>query len=483
MTRPLERASYRLTFCVLLLGGSAYALLQSLVIPALPTIQHSLHTSQDLVTWVVTAYLLSASIATPIMGRVGDMVGKERVLLITLGALALGSVVAGLAHSIGVLIIGRTIQGIGGGVLPLSFGIIRDEFPPTKVAAGVGVIAAITAVGGGLGLVVAGPIITHLGYHWLFWLPLVLIAVAGVCTWAFVPESPVRTPGGIDWLAALLLSGWLVALLVGVSEAPTWGWSSLSVLGLLALAVLLAIGWVLVELRSRQPLIDIQMMRAPAVWTNNLVAFLFGVGMYSVLAFLPEFLQTPRSAGYGFGAGIAQSGLFLLPMTVMMFAFGLLSGRIAARYGSKSAVVVGSAVSCAAYVVLAAAHSSSWEIYLVSALLGVGLGLAFSAMSNLIVQAVPPSQTGVASGMNANIRTIGGAVGAAIMASVVTATLLRDGYPAESGYTEGFVFLAVVTLAATVAAVCIPGRSSTPQPGAMPHAELALVPGGTLAEG
>ena len=143
-----------------------------------------------------------------------------------------------------------------------------------------------------------------------------------------------------------------------MSEAPTWGWSSPSVLGLLALAVLLAIGWVLVELRSRQPLIDIQMMRAPAVWTNNLVAFLFGVGMYSVLAFLPEFLQTPRSAGYGFGAGIAQSGLFLLPMTVMMFAFGLLSGRIAARYGSKSAVVVGSAVSCAAYVVLAVAHTS-----------------------------------------------------------------------------------------------------------------------------
>jgi EmrB/QacA subfamily drug resistance transporter len=486
VTRTLERANYKLTFCVLLLGGSAYALLQSLVIPALPTIQHSLHTTQDLVTWVVTAYLLSASIATPIMGRVGDMVGKERVLLATLGALAVGSVVAGLAHSIGLLIVGRAIQGIGGGVLPLSFGIIRDEFPAKKVATGVGIIAAMTAVGGGLGLVIAGPIITHLNYHWLFWFPLVIIVVAGICTWAFVPESPVRTPGRIDWLAAALLSGWLVALLLGVSEAPSWGWTSPRVLGLLAAAVILAIAWVVVELRSRQPLIDIHMMRVPAVWTNNLVAFLFGMGMYSVLAFLPEFLQTPTSEGYGFGAGIVQSGLFLLPLTVMMFVFGLLSGRIATRFGSKSAVVVGSAVSCSAYVVLAAAHTQAWEVYLVSTLLGIGLGLAFSAMSNLIVQAVPPSQTGVASGMNANIRTIGGAVGAAIMASIVTSTLLHNGYPAESGYTQGFIFLAVVTLAATVAAVFIPGegRGALADAGShLQHAELAIVPGGTLTEG
>jgi EmrB/QacA subfamily drug resistance transporter len=485
VTRPLQQANYKVTFAVLLLGGSAFALLQSLVIPALPTIQHSLHTSQDLVTWVVTAYLLSASIATPIMGRVGDMVGKERVLLVTLGALALGSVVAGLAHTIGILIVGRAIQGIGGGVLPLSFGIIRDEFPARKVAAGVGVIAAITAVGGGLGLVVAGPIITHLSYHWLFWIPLVIIVVAAVCTWAFVPESPVRTPGRIGWVAALLLSGWLVALLVGVSEAPSWGWGSPRVLGLLLLALLLAIGWVFVELRSRQPLIDIHMMRVKSVWTNNLVALLFGVGMYSVLAFLPEFIQTPTSAGYGFGAGIVQSGLFLLPMTVMMFVFGLLSGRIAARFGSKAAVVVGSAASCSAYLLLAFAHTHAWQIYAVSALLGIGLGLAFSAMSNLIVQAVPPSQTGVASGMNANIRTIGGAVGASIMASIVTSTLQHDGYPTEASYTRGFFFLAVVTLGATVAAVAIPGDPRSVQGDAashLAHAELAIIPGGTLAE-
>jgi EmrB/QacA subfamily drug resistance transporter len=487
MTRSLERSSYKATFVVLLLGVTAYALLQSLVTPVLTTIQHDLHTSQSTVTWVLTAYLLSASISTPILGRIGDMVGKERMLVVTLLALALGSVLAGLAQSIGVLILARAIQGIGGAVLPLSFGIIRDEFPGAKVAGGVGIVAAMAAVGGGAGIVLAGPIVKHLDYHWLFWIPLIITLVAAVCAQLFVPESPVRTPGRISWLAAFLLSAWLVALLVGVSEAPTWGWGSSKVLGLIGLAVVLGVTWVVVELRSRQPLVDMHMMRLPAVWTNNLVAFLFGIGMYSVIGFLPQFLQTPKSTGYGFGASIIQSGLYLLPLTVTMFIFGLLSGRIAVAIGSKAAVIIGSCFSTVSYLLLAFAHHDPWEIYLASTLLGVGLGLAFSAMSNLIVQAVPHAQTGVASGMNANIRTIGGAVGAGVMSSIVTSTLLHSGYPAASGYTRGFAFLAAMTVVAIVAAVLIPTAASEAAGDDHEHhlhnAELAMVAGGTITEG
>jgi MFS family permease len=411
------------------------------------------------------------------------------MLVATLAALAVGSVMAGLSHSIGLLILARAIQGIGGAVLPLSFGIIRDEFPAAKVATGIGVIAAMTAVGGGAGIVLAGPIVSHLNYHWLFWIPLIITVIAAVSAHLFVPESPVRTPGKISWLAAGLLSAWLVALLIGVSEAPRWGWGSVRVIGLIGLAVIIGVAWVVVELRSRDPLIDMHMMRLPAVWTNNLVAFLFGVGMYSVMAFLPEFLQTPKSTGYGFGASIIQSGLFLVPLTVTMFVCGLLSGRIASAIGSKSAVIIGSACSCAAYLTLAFAHARAWEIYAATTLLGVGLGLAFSAMSNLIVQAVPPGQTGVASGMNANIRTIGGAIGAAVMSSIVTSVLLSNGLPAGSGYTRGFAFLAAITMVAVVAAVFIPKSAKVPaghdrdDNPHLEHAELALVPGGSIVEG
>jgi EmrB/QacA subfamily drug resistance transporter len=478
----LEKANDRVTFWVLVLGVTAYSLLQSLVIPALSTIRTDLHTSQNTVTWVVTAYLLSASIFTPIMGRIGDVVGKERMLVVTLLGLTVGSVIAALAHSILLLIVGRVVQGVGGGLLPLSFGIIRDEFPPKRVASAIGVIAAMTAVGGGVGLVVAGPIITHLDYHWLFWIPLVLTSTAAICAHFFVPESPVRSTGSISWSAAALLSAWLVTGLLGISEAPVWGWGSSGTLALFAATVILVVAWITVESKVREPLIDMRMMRVRAVWTNNLVGFLFGMGMYSVMAFLPQLLQTPRSSGYGFGASVAGSGLYLLPMTAMMFLLGLAAGRIAARVGSKMALVIGASVSCAGYFTLTFAHSESWQIYLVSALLGTGLGLSFSAMSNLIVHAVPPAQTGVASGMNANIRTIGGAVGAAVMGSIVTSQSLT--HP-EMGYRYGFLFIAIMAALATGAAAIIPSSTSHMEPDEhhIAHAELAVVPGGTITEG
>jgi EmrB/QacA subfamily drug resistance transporter len=453
---PDDRAHYRVTFSVILVAVMAYAMLQSLVTPVLPTIQTSLHTTQSTVTWVLTAYLLAASVATPIIGRLGDMVGKKRVLVAVLAMLAVGTLLAAVATSIGIMIVARVIQGAGGAVLPLAFGIIRDEFPREKVASAVSTTAALLAVGGGLGIVLAGPIVDALDYHFLFWLPLIFIVAAAIAAHFVVPESLNTTPGRISLLPAVLMTGWLVALLVAVSEGSTWGWLSGRTVGLLVAAIVLIVGWVVSELRAAQPLVDMKMMRIPAVWTTNLVALLFGVGMYSIIAFLPEFLQTPKSAGYGFGSSITGSGLFLLPMTVTMFFFGLWSGRLTAQLGSKLVLLIGSGVIVLPLAMLTFAHHEQWEIYVVSALLGIGLGFAFAAMSNIIVEAVPAEQTGVASGMNANIRTIGGSIGAAVMASIVTSGASAGGLPKESGYTHGFLFLFVGAIFATAAAMVIP---------------------------
>lgn len=460
-----KRPHYQVTFAVVLVGVAAYALLQSLVLPVLPTIQHSLHTSQDAVTWVLTAYLLSASMFTPILGRIGDMVGKERMFVVALAALGIGSLLAALAPSIGLMIVARAIQGVGGGVLPLAFGIIRDEFPAHKVSSAIGTVAALVAVGGGLGIVLAGPIVDVLDVHWLFWFPMIVVSIAAVAAHLFIPESPVRTPGRINWIAALLLSGWLVALLVAVSEGPTWGWGSKGVLGLLAGAIVVAVLWVRVELRSDHPLIDMRMMRTPAVWTTNLVAFLFGVGMYSAFAFLPEFVQTPSSAGYGFGASVTKSGLFLLPMSVLMFLAGLVSGNLSRRIGSKFVLFAGGLISFVALLMLTIDDSKQWDIYVSMAILGIGIGLALSSMSNVIVESVPYSQTGVASGMNANIRTIGGSIGAGVMASIVTSGSARGGLPHASGYTNGFAMLTGAALLAALAAVLIPRLRRDPTTG------------------
>ena len=476
-----RRAHHQVTFAVLSAGVAAFALLQSLVIPVLTTVQHELHTTQSAATWVLTAYLLSASIMTPILGRVGDMIGKERVFVATLVALAVGSLLAAVASSIGVLIVARVIQGIAGGMVPVAFGIIRDEFPAGKVTGAVGALASLTAVGAGLGIVLAGPIVDGLGYRWLFWLPMILTVIAAVSAVLFVPESPVRSPGRISWLSAVLLSAWLVALLVALSNAPEWGWGSGRVIGLLAGAVVLAAGWVAAELRAATPLIDMKMMRRTAVWTNNLVALLIGVGMYATFAFLPEFVQTPSAAGYGFGASITRSGLMLLPSAITMFAVGVFAGRLARELGGKVLVISGCLIGCAAMTVLGFAHHHEWEIYLSNAIMGIGFGLAFSAMSALVVAAVPSSQTGVASGMNANIRTIGGSIGAAVMASIVTSQLLPSGLPKESGYTTGFAVMAVGLVLAALAGPLIPSARGLRRIAGEPeHAELAMVAGGTI---
>nr|WTC14141.1 MFS transporter [Streptomyces anthocyanicus] len=459
MASEVRRAHHQVTFTVLTAGVGAYALLQSLVTPVLPTIQADLHTSQDTVTWVLTAYLLSASVFTPIMGRVGDVIGKERVFVATLVALGLGSLLAALAGNITLLITARAVQGIGGGVLPLAFGIVRDEFPKEKVSGAVGLLASLTAVGGGFGIVLAGPIVNALGYRWLFWLPMIVTFAAALAAHFLVPSSPVRTPGRISGLPALLLSVWLVALLVGFSEAPKWGWGSGRTIGLLTAAVVLALTWVQVERRAAAPLIDMRMMRLPAVWTTNLVSLLFGVGLYGAFAFVPQFVQTPSSAGYGFGAGTTQAGLILLPLTLMTFALGLVAGNLARRSGDKAVVLAGCVIAVVAMSWLAFAHTDKWELYVGTGVLGVGFGLAFATMSSLIVSAVPASQTGVASGMNANIRTIGGAVGAALMSSIVTSDLGPSGLPAESGYTHGFTLLAGALAIAAVAAAAIPATA------------------------
>jgi MFS family permease len=228
------------------------------------------------------------------------------------------------------------------------------------------------------------------------------------------------------------------------------------VLGLLAAAAVLAAGWVLTELRARMPLIDMKMMRLTAVWTNNLVALLIGMGMYATFAFLPEFVQTPTSAGYGFGASITGSGLMLLPASFTMFAAGMFAGRLTARFGGKALVIAGCAIGAASMAILAFAHGQEWEIYVSTGLMGVGFGFAFSAMSALIVGAVPHSQTGVASGMNANIRTIGGSIGSAAMASIVTSRLLSSGLPAQSGYTIGFTVMTGCLVLAALAGLLIP---------------------------
>lgn len=466
------RQHYAITFAVLALGGASFSLLQSLVSPALPVIQHELHATESSVTWILTAYLLSAAVATPILGRLGDIYGKERMFVIAVGALGAGSAVAAVASSLELLIVGRVIQGLGGAVFPLAFGIIRDEFPPEKIAGGIALISAILGIGGALGMVIAGPIVDHLSYHWLFWLPLGVCAIAALGAHFFVPESPNRSPGRIDAIGGLLLSAWLVAVLVAISQGPQWGWGSPRTLGLLGAGIALAVVWVLAELQVREPLVDMAMMRLPSVWTVNLTAFLIGAGMFTSFALIPQFVSASGENGYGFDASVTEAGLFMLPMAGAMLVVGPIAGWLARTVGSRVPLILGALACVAGFAMLTGAHHERWEIYVAVGAVGAGIGLAYASLANLIVEAVPASMTGVATGINTVTRTVGGSVGGQVAASVLAGSVAASGVPEQSGYTTAFALAAGFCVIATLAALAVPRRGSARAAATAPHVAL-----------
>ncbi len=449
---------------ILSLGGISYALLQSLVVPALPEFQQSLHASESAVSWMLTAFLLSASITTPIIGRLGDMYGKDRLLMIVLVALGLGTLISAVASSLSLLLLGRVIQGVGAGVFPLAFSIVRDELPHERVPGALGLVSSLLGVGAGAGVVLAGIITQNLSYHWLFWFPLALIAVTTYLTWRYIPESPVKTPAEINYRAAALMTAGMSALLLGITETSTWGWGSPKTLGLLAAGVVIVLAWIREELRSREPLVDMRMMAIRGVWTTNLVAFLIGVGLYSAFILLPEYVQEPASTGYGFGASVTVAGLYLLPSTIAIIVLGQMAGILERRIGSRGSLIWGAVFALACYVLLVVARSQPIDIFVAATLLGIGIGLSFSAMANLIVENVPQEQTGVATGMNAVTRTLGGAFGGQVAATLLASNLGAGGIPTDTGFALSFVMCLIALAAASAIALWVPRRGAFAEP-------------------
>ena len=440
---------------VLVLAGGGYSLVQSLVVPALPTLQQRLHTTQTGAAWIFTAFLLAAAVATPLAGRLGDMYGRRRILLWTLAALSLGILAAALTSSLAVLIAARVVQGLGGAIFPLAFGIIRDELEAGDVARGTAWMSAILGAGGVLGIVLAGPILDRLSYHWLFWIPLVVTVGSTAAAFRVVPDRRAERSGGVSWLSALLLGGWLVCLLLGVSEGPSWGWASARVLALFAAAVALAIAWAGAEGRATTPLVELGLLRGRGVWTTNVVAVLVGWGMYSGFVLLPEQVEAPVSAG-GFGASVAKAGLYLVPWSCAVALASAASGRLSAVYGSRVPLIVGCATCSAGFVWLLDLHDRPWHILVASAALGTGTGFAFASMVNLVIESVGSEHTGVATGVNILMRTVGGALGTQVAASVLAATLSADGSATRRGFEIAFAVGAVMLALALLAALAAP---------------------------
>src|SRR5689334_9141670 len=346
------------SLAVLAIGALGFALAQTTLIPTLTDLRTELGTDTTGVAWVLTGYLLAAAVATPVAGRLGDMLGKRRLFVVSLLIFAAGNVVSALGSTIEVVVAGRVLQGVGGGIVPLAISIIRDEFPAERVPGSIGLISAIFGIGGGLGLVLGGVLTDALSYHWIFWLGAIVAALAAVAAELFVPESPVRTPGRVDVRGAVLLAAGLVPPLFAISRANLWGWGSTRTIGLIVLGLVVLAGFVAVERRTREPLVDIDSLVEPPVLMTNVTTLLIGFGMFGSFILIPQLAETPAVSGYGFGLDATAAGLLLLPGSLVMLFAGPVSGALGARFGSKVPLAIGAVVTGVGLLLVGLLHDT-----------------------------------------------------------------------------------------------------------------------------
>jgi EmrB/QacA subfamily drug resistance transporter len=467
-----HRQHYNVTLAALTFAGIAFALQQTMIIPALPTLQRDLDTTTTWVTWLLTGFLLSSSIATPLLGKLGDQHGKERLLLVSLGIFFVGCVGAIFAQSIWMLIAFRILQGTGGAVFPLSFAIIKDEFPEEKVGVGVGIVSSVFAVGGGLGLVLSGVIVDNLSWRWIFVVGAIAVGIAAVLVLFFVPESPVKTPSRLDVPGAILFSGGLLSLLLALTEGNNWGWGSGRIIALLGASAALLVAWGALELRVPEPMVDMRMLARRPVLFSNLTGLIAGFAMFGSFVLIPIFAETPRGlpdslarlVGYGFGASTTTAGLYLLPGALAGFVSGPLAGVLGRRYGSKWPMALGMAMASVGLAMFALWHDHPWQIVLGMIVLGSGIPFTFAAMAKVIVDSVRPSETGVATGMNTVMRTVGGVIGGQVGAAILTAdTIRRTNIPAESAFVAAFSIAAAAAFVAMFVALLVTPRQPRSQ--------------------
>jgi EmrB/QacA subfamily drug resistance transporter len=459
--QPQARTHHNVTLAALVLAALSYGLQQTMVLPALPSLQHDLHTTTTWSTWIFTGFLLSSAVLTPLIGKLGDQHGKERLLAISLVIFLAGCIGAAAAWNIWSLIGFRVLQGAGGAVFPLSFAIVNDEFPREKAGSAIGAISAVFGAAGGLGLPLSGLIVDHLSWRWLFVIAAIVVAAATVAVIALVPESPIKTPSRLDLPGAALLSLVLATFLLAISEGQAWGWNSARTVGLLVVALVAFAIWIPVELRVPEPLVDMRVMAERTVAFANATAFLAGFGLFGAFVLIPQFVETRRSIGldYGFGSSATQAGLFLLPGALIGFVSGPFAGRVGKRFGYRAPLAIGMAFAGVGLTLLSLWHDRPWQVVLGMAIAGGGVPFAFAAMAKLVVDAVKPSETGVASGLNTVLRTIGGVVGGQLAATVLAnLTIAGTSVPRGSAYTTAFWLSAAVSLCGVVTAVLVVPR-------------------------
>lgn len=467
VTPVLTVARSRLLVAALALISAVAALQQAVVIPILPRLVVAFDSPLTSVSWALTASLLVGAIATPIAGRLGDMLGHKVVLTIIVALLTAGSILGALSTSLPTFIIARVLQGFAAAVIPLAIGSLRTNLPPQRIHSGIGIVSATLGAGNGIGLLLAGVISALIpGYAPLFWIITALSVLAFVLALTCIPSAEAHRTGRLDVPGAILLSSALVALLLAISQGTDWGWGSVATVSMFGGAVGLGVLWVVVERRVSDPIVNIAMLIDPRTVGATLASLFLGFGLFGAFVLIPNLVQTPTTAGYGFGATVLGAAIFLMPTTILMLGISLVSGRLIKLFSASAVVALGGFCTAIALVLVALFHNDQVSIYMGTTALGLGIGLAFAALGIMAVEHVRPDQTASASGINSLARLVGGSIASpTISAVLVASTPAGAATPTIDGYVAGFMIAAGgAVIAAAIATISAQSRRKTTEP-------------------
>ncbi|MEV0778040.1 MFS transporter [Streptomyces sp. NPDC050433] len=444
---------------VLAFTGIVVSAMQTLLVPVIKDLPRLLGTGPGDATWVITATLLSGAVATPIMGRLGDLHGKRRMMILSLAVMVVGALVSALTSDLLTMIAGRALQGFAMSAIPLGIGLMRDILPREKLGSAMALMSSSMGVGSSLAIPAAALVAQYTDWHALFYGTAGLGALCTGLVVLVVPESPTRAQGTFDVLGAIGLSAGLVLFLLPVSKGGDWGWTSGTILGLFAAAAVVLTLWAGMELRLAAPLVDLRTMARPAVLLTNLASIMVGASFLVVTLVLPQLLQLPRTTGYGLGQSMVVAGLLMLPLGLTMMATAPVHARLSARYGPKATLILGMVIIAIGYAAGLGLMNAPWQSLVIAVILGPGIGLAYSSPPALIVDAVPASQTGAATGLNTLMRSIGAAISSAVIGVVLANTANNIGgvtVPTMHGFRTAFLIATIAMGIGLLVALFLP---------------------------
>jgi MFS family permease len=457
--RLTRRPSDGAMIAVLTASGLIAAFMQTLVVPIIPHLPELLDTTTVDAQWVLTSTLLAAAISTPISGRLGDMYGKRRMVLALLAILVLGSIISALSVTLIPMLVGRTLQGISLGVIALGISVLRDVIHPKNLAAAVALVSATLGVGGAVGLPIAAVIAQNFDWHLLFWMAAILGFLAFFAVLTIIPVSTLRTGGRFDFIGAIGLAVGLICILLAISKGTEWGWTSPLTLGLLGGGVLVLIAWGVFELRTASPLVDLRVSVRRAVLFTNLASISVGFAFFVTNSALPVLLETTTEGGVGLGQTLIVTSLCLMPGGLAMFFVSGLAARLSTAKGPRTSLILGTAIIAAAFAAGPLLMNEVWQVVIISTVVGIGTGFAYSSLPTLIMHAVPSSETAAANGLNSVMRTLGSTSSATVIGIILatqTMEVSTGTVPTEGAFQLIFIIAAVVAAASILLALFIP---------------------------